>query len=474
VSRSLRIAAAAAVALAALSLLLPYQPVYDPWGWLVWGRELVHLDLATEAGPSWKPLPVFVDAPFSLLGEAAPEAWLLVARTGWLLAPALAAWLVARLAGPEAGRWRYAGAALAAASVALTGDAFTPPTRQFTGGLSEPMGVALILAAVAVALERRPVAALWLGAAASLLRPECWAFLAAWAVWEIRRERRGEAVREMPGRGEESSLLSHALAAAILIPLAWFAPDLIGAGNPLEGSETARNGGLELSEIADVFGRALIAPLAAIWIGVALFARQADGATFCPLYRGTKRCTRGGEGVRPGGDAVVWGLLAGAFAWIALVAVMAVAGFAGLPRFLAPATAVIAVVGGVGFARAGAARGALATIAIAALVLGAGGFALRAVQIPDDLRTVNRQSNSIDALFGQIDRIGSDRLLACGNRVGVTQLLVQTPVAWKLDLPISAVPVVRRRGARTWLALPAPEGTAARLALPARGTRCPR
>jgi hypothetical protein len=451
VPRPLRIAAAAAVALAVLSLLLPYQPVYDPWGWLVWGRELAHLDLATGAGPSWKPLPVFINAPLSLLGEAAPEAWLLVARTGWLLAPALAAWLVVRLAGSEVGRWRYAGAALAAASVALTGDAFTPPTRQFTGGLSEPMGVGLVLGAVALALQRRPGGALWLGVAASLLRPECWPFLAAWAIWEMRRNPR---------------LRPHAIAAAILIPLAWFVPDLIGAGNPLEGSETARNGGLELGEVAEVFGRALIAPLAAVWIGVALFVAASRSAA---TYPGMPGISRSGAA-----DAALWALLAGALAWVALVALMAVGGFAGLPRFLAPATAAVAVVGGVGLARAGAGGRVFSGIAIVALVLGAGGFALRAAQVPGDLETVNRQADSIDALFGQIDRIGPDRLLVCGNRTGVIQLLVQTPVAWKLDLPISAVPFVRRRQARTWLVLPAPEGTAARLALPARGMRCPR
>jgi hypothetical protein len=292
-----------------------------------------------------------------------------------------------------------------------------------------------------MALERRPVGALWLGVAASLLRPECWPFLAAWAIWEMRGNPR---------------LRPHAITAAILIPLAWFVPDLIGAGNPLEGSETARNGGWELGEVAEVFGRALAAPLAAIWIGVVLFL------------------TTGGADVRPGRDVVVWVLLVGVLAWVALVAVMAVAGFAGLPRFLAPATVVIAVVGGIGLARAGAVGRALTGIAVAALVLGAGGFALRVAQVPGDLETVNRQTDSIDALFGQIDRIGPDRLLACGNRIGVTQLLVQAPVAWKLDLPISAVPVVRRRQARTWLVLPAPEGTAARLALPARGRRCPR
>ena len=40
--------------------LLPYLPVYDPWAWLIWGRELLHGGLETAAGPSWKPLPVLI------------------------------------------------------------------------------------------------------------------------------------------------------------------------------------------------------------------------------------------------------------------------------------------------------------------------------------------------------------------------------------------------------------------------------
>jgi hypothetical protein len=35
---------AACLALASLSLLLPSEPSYDPWAWLVWGRELAHLE----------------------------------------------------------------------------------------------------------------------------------------------------------------------------------------------------------------------------------------------------------------------------------------------------------------------------------------------------------------------------------------------------------------------------------------------
>ncbi|HEV2791309.1 MAG TPA: hypothetical protein VGV69_08450, partial [Solirubrobacterales bacterium] len=110
-----RSAVAVALVLAAASLALPYFPVYDPWAWLVWGRGLMDGGLETAAGPSWKPLPVLIDAPLSLLGEAAPKAWLLVARTGWICAPLLAGLLAWRLSGAGAGRWRWVAAAVAAA-----------------------------------------------------------------------------------------------------------------------------------------------------------------------------------------------------------------------------------------------------------------------------------------------------------------------------------------------------------------------
>src|SRR5918992_719658 len=41
---------AACIALASLSLLLPSEPSYDPWAWLVWARELTHLELDTYGG----------------------------------------------------------------------------------------------------------------------------------------------------------------------------------------------------------------------------------------------------------------------------------------------------------------------------------------------------------------------------------------------------------------------------------------
>jgi hypothetical protein len=469
VSRAPLLAVGAALVLAAASLALPYFPVYDPWAWLVWGRGLVDGGLETAAGPSWKPLPVLIDAPLSLLGDAAPKGWLLIARAGWICAPLLAGLLAWRLSGAGTGRWRWAAALLAGASVALTGDAFTPPLRQFTGGLSEPLLVALVLGAVWAALDERPGAALALGTAAALLRPETWPFLALYAFF---------AVRERP------RLRLAALAAAVLIPVAWFVPDLIGAGTPLEGSSTARDGGLEPLDALAVLGRALAAPLAAAWIGAALLLWREWGL----LDRGESRVA--------GVDRPLAILLGGAGAYVLLVAAMAIGGFAGLPRFLAPATAVVAIAGAVGIARAGAAAApsgrhlplfriaqqrkvtppgaALRALLAAALVLAVAGAGWRLAQLPGDLEVVERQTASLEDLFALVEETGGETLLACGGTVRMTQVRPQTALAWKLSEPIAATPV--RRRPRYGIALstrPLPAGTPFASAGRWRATRLP-
>ena len=89
--------AAAALVIAALSLLIPSTPSYDPWAWIVWGREIVHLKLHTTGGPSWKPLPVIFTTVFSVFGRAAPDLWLVVARAGALMAVLMTFKLAVRL-----------------------------------------------------------------------------------------------------------------------------------------------------------------------------------------------------------------------------------------------------------------------------------------------------------------------------------------------------------------------------------------
>jgi hypothetical protein len=258
---------------------------------------------------------------------------------------------------------------------------------------------------------------LGLGTAAALLRPECWPFLALWVYFASRGRPR---------------LRAAAIAVAVLIPVAWFVPDLLGAGNPLEGSETARAGGLEPLDGLAVLGRAIAAPLAACWIGTALL-----------LWRGA--FVNHGLTKAPRGDRTLAILLAGAAAWILLVALMAIAGFAGLPRFLAPATALIAVLGGVGIAKTAQKNQPLI---FAVVVIALIGFTWRASQLSGDLDVVERQTHSVNHLFDLVDKTGKAPLLACRHRARMTRVREQTALAWKLEEPISTVPIQRnpRRG----------------------------
>ena len=90
---------AGCLAAAALSLLLPWALAFDPQVWVMWGHDVLHGHLVTTGGPSWKPLPVAITTILAPAGDASEALWLIVARTGGLLAVAGAALLAERLAG---------------------------------------------------------------------------------------------------------------------------------------------------------------------------------------------------------------------------------------------------------------------------------------------------------------------------------------------------------------------------------------
>ena len=388
-------------ALAALSLFAPFGPVFDPWAWLVWGRELVQLDLDTSAGPSWKPLPALIAAPLSAFGDAAPDLWLALARAAWLAVPVLAWRLAARLEGSGGSRSIVAGA-VAAFGVVLIADEFTPWARQAAGGLSEPLLVALALGAIEAALRGRTHPALLLAFAACLVRPEAWPFALAYGWREARSGRLGWP-----------TLATGAVAVLAL----WLVPDLLAAGDPLEGAERAR--GADNSPF-EALCWALEMPLAALWMGVV------------PLVVLEARS-------RPLSPALL--LAAGAAGWILLVAAMTAIGYAGLPRFMAPAGAVACALGGAGLVRGVAGlrrKPALAAgLAVAATVaLGIQG-AVRIADIPGQLDRARDDAALTDRLL----ELAADQPAALDGcpPLWTSDFLVQTPLAWGLDLPIGEI-----------------------------------
>ncbi len=52
------------------------RPGFDPYGWLVWGRQTVAGNLDTNAAPSWKPLPYLFTAPYGLFGHYQLWLWM--------------------------------------------------------------------------------------------------------------------------------------------------------------------------------------------------------------------------------------------------------------------------------------------------------------------------------------------------------------------------------------------------------------
>ncbi len=395
------------LALAALSLLAPSIPSYDPFAWLVWGRELVHpsLTFGFEGGPSWKPLPVLFTAPFSLVADgAAPSLWLLVARTGALLALAGAYALGARLAGVWAG-------IVAAVAVLLT-DQFTSLAWR---GASEPLLLACVLWAIERHLAGRRGTAFALAVAAALVRPEAWPFLGLYALWRWRRTERTERLLMVGG--------------LLLVPLLWFGPPGL-TGDPFSASSHAANyNGQTGSDPAfTALKRGLALALAPIWLAAAAAVA-----------------------LRPG-DRVVRGLAIGALAWLLLVVAMTVAGYPGLARFMLPAAAIACVLAGVAAVelvrRAASARGQAIGAVVAAALLAVGvAFAVGPARTAvDNTRTAIDAAHLQDQLTQAIAAAGGRaRVLACGT-VSVNHT-AQTAFAWKLRVTLDRVVVqVRRAG----------------------------
>jgi hypothetical protein len=382
----------------ALSLAVPAAMGYDAWAWMVWGRELAHLDLATTGGPSFKPLPVIVVAPLSVLGGIAPAVWLAGMRACAVASLLLAYRLGTRLAGPAAG-------AVAAVGLALSADLY----RTALLGSAEPALIAVTLGAVDRHLDGRRDWALVLVAVAGLIRPEAWVVLAAYGVYVWLREPR---------------LRTLVAAAVVLPPALWLGLDWAGSGDPLHASSTAT----EATE-----GSAAHASVPSLEV-----VRRAADAVIVPtlvlaavgLVEAARRR-----------DRRVLAIAGLAIAWIVVVAIMAEAGFTGTRRYLAAPAAAICVVSGVGLAwllsavRAGRTRVA-AACAIAALSL-VPAF-VRAREEGRTLSVARSQADQLDELRDAVAKVGGRGAVRAVGPPAINPWL-QTALAWELHSKLDDV-----------------------------------
>lgn len=410
----------------AASLLAPSEPSFDPWAWLVWGREIAQLSLDTTSGPSWKPLPVAFTAlvaPLSQIDDQVPPAlWVVVARAGGLLAVVLAAKLAARLVGGGALRRMVAG------GVAALGLLLTPNWVGYLFHASEaPLSVGLALWAVDRHLDRRRSSAFVLGAIVCLARPELFGFLLLYGAWLCWRS---------PG--------SRALVVglALLVVAAWLVPSWLGSGDPFAAGAQARSEpSWSLSHAAHPWRAALEVAQREAWVVLELTALAA-------LALSVPRRMQGALLPRPARPAAVAVLAGFGVAIVAMYAAMTQAGFSGNARYVLPALVTLSVVGAVGVALlldlgrrsapAGAAIGCLLLVASAPELR----YHLQAANF--EASEAIERARLHEELERAVDTIGAGYIRRFGP--ATTNRSYQTHLAWELSQPISAVHGTGGRG----------------------------
>ena len=414
---------AACLALGALTLLAPTTPTYDPWAWLIWGREVLHLNLDTQFGPSWKPLPVALTTIFALVPGAAPALWVAVARAGALAAIVLAFRVARRLGGG------VAGGIVAAATIAVSTDFL----RFAAVGDSEGVLVALLLLGIDLHLSGRTRAALWAGFGAALLRPESWAFVGAYGLWLAWRD---PAARKL------------VFGLAITTLALWFGPELWGSGNAWRGGQRAHDPNPNSLAFAEHPAREVVKRAASMTPLVALIGL---GAAF---FQKPLRL-----------------LAIAAVAWLAEVAIMTEAGFSGNARYLIAPVSLACVAGGAALGRLAQRLDARVAIPLAVLAV-VPSVALRAGDLHRDARAVANEARLMDDLSAVIRESGGARAIrACGHiTTGPFQV---TALAWRLDVPIKRVGLTPRAPGTVFRAGPRPRAipNAPPMAVPHTGFR---
>jgi hypothetical protein len=409
---------------------LPTIPSYDPWSWIVWGREITdpHIPFIISGGPSWKPLPFVFTTVYGAFGAAAPSMWVVTARIGGLLG-LVAGWRLAyKLAGGTGGRPAgIAAGVIAVAGILLTQDWF----YYFLHGTSETPLIGCSLWAVDRLVEGKKIQAWWLMVAATWIRPE-WVpvelLFAAWLIW------REPKFRSWP-------MLAMFAVGIVSFPIAWFVPPWIGSGHPLLAAQHAEeyNGNLGPDPFIAVNSRGIndqVLPILALGIAGVLIGWLKD--------------RRG----------LVLGLGLGVIVYYAVVIAETMKGYPGLERFFLPDASLICVLGGYGIVRIAQLAGELASARSgipgagggrAAAIVGVTTFVVLAgASVPfittriSEARADFPQSSLAVKTSNQMTKIvaavgGRSAVFPCKSSFAAVNHGVQSEMAWKLKVPLERV-----------------------------------
>lgn len=385
------------------------RPNYDPYGWLTWGRQTLRWNLDTNGAPSWKPLTFLFTLPYAPAGRTQQFLWMFTAVAAAFAGGVLAARVAYRLAGPVRGR-SY-GALVGAAFAGLGVLGLAGYWQMIMYANSDPMIVALCLAAIDCHLARRPRLAFAMLFLASLGRPEAWLLTLAYAIWLWRAVPRAR-------------LLTVAGLAAI--PLLWFGVSALTA------KSVFRPGDLALNSVNVIHGDKLTGVLGR-FLGLYSLPMQIAGGVAVVLAALRR-------------DRVMLTLAAAAFAWVVIEIAFAYHGWSANPRLLLEPAAVMIVIIGATVGRLLAGTGVSAGLwrwaALAAVVVLVAALLPtareRARDVHYQIAERHRAGIQIDRLQAVIDRIGGPaRIKACGQPT--TLVGYQSTLAWMVGLNVGNV-----------------------------------
>ncbi len=429
---------------AVLVRVIDTRPGYDPYGWLIWGYQTIHLNLDLGGAPSWKPLTLLFTTPFALAGHLALWLWMTAAAAisfaGSIFAGRIA-YRIVRGDGTGPAPRRARNAAIAAAIFAGAGmygiqDTIVAGTGVARNGYlhyvfsyqSDPMIVTMVLAAIDFHLagRRRWVIAMLL--LASLGRPETWPFLFLYSVW---------CVREFP----ELRLL--VFGAWIALVFLWFGIPTITNGRPLVAGDLANLSprALRQNKIIGTIDRFKTLNLWPVWVftlGAILWAVYRLRQTrfrlhlvqLLPWLRGREHgpIAEGGPEDRRERTAhlLIIALTAGIVIWLIVEVAFALHGWPAVPRYVLEPAVVAILLGAIAFGwllreiplRLSLPRWAGTPVAVILSLALVPGAVSRIRNEHKDLFHEHARTTQINHLSGFISRLGGKQaVLSCGRPV---------------------------------------------------------
>ncbi|HYZ80538.1 MAG TPA: hypothetical protein VE571_04680 [Solirubrobacteraceae bacterium] len=400
------------------------RPSYDAFGFMVWGRQVLHWNLNTDGAPSFKPLPFLFTVPYAVAGRGQMWLWMVTAVAGAVLGAVFAARIAFRLtgaggsrfAGPTgAGGGRFAGryapyVAGAFAGIGVLG--INTLMHQVLIANSDALIMAALLAAIDCHLIRCHRLAFGMLVLASLGRPEAWVFAGLYGLW---------LMREMPTA--TTRLL--VVAGLVVIPAFWFSiPALTSkswfiSGDLALNQHTAIHGN-KIVGVVNRFRSLYGLPMQLAWlVAIVLAALRRDRTTVV--------------------------IVAAAGLWLAIEVAFAYHGWSAVSRYMIePAAVMVAVAGGgIGWLLADTRTsrilrwaGPVAVLALLVALVPTAGSRVRLVR--SQISDARHSAHQIDRLHKVIDRDGGpDAIKACGQPVSL--LGFQSTVAWFVGLNVGNV-----------------------------------